>query len=230
MRVDEVRLTVPGQGLEVTARIGPNGAVPTGGVGGWESVPRPMRAPLTVWRGTEQFGYTIHLVLDGWADNASVEDDCRTLEQMGGLDSGDPEPPLLHLSGSLPHSYEKASQNLWAINALDWGTNDDVIRNSDGDRVRQFVTVTLILTTQDDRLGRMTPRRKPSSRVKTVRAKKGDTFEKIAVRELHSKRYGAKLARLNGGRSPEVALKTNRLVRLPSNADLKKWKAELKGH
>lgn len=228
---DHVELSVPERKLRLLVRLGEGSPQVTGGVGGWEVVGRPLRRPLTVWRGTtDPLRMVLPLLFDGFAEatsGRSVEAEIRTLERMGGLDSGDPEPPTILVEGSLPHDASRTQgRNRWVIEGLEWG--DAIRRASDGHRVRQAVTATLLLFTEDDRLERI-KRPKKAPKFRYVTARQGDTFEKLAARELKLKRAGMRLARLNKGRSPDTPVKRGTRVRLPSDAALRTWKRELGG-
>lgn len=223
---DYVRIRSEDDTLTLLVRLGDGSPQLSGGVGGWEAVARPGHRPLTVWRGQpEALTYSIPLLFDGYrwdpqhGSGYSVEADCRTLERMGGLDAGDPEPPLLIIEGALPHDESRAAQNRWVLNSIEWG---DAIRRPDGHRVRQAATVTLLLYTEDDQLKRAHRSRKPAYRY--VRPRHGETWEKLAARKLGAKRYGNRLARLNGARDGSAKIKLDR-VRLPTTKALRAWKA-----
>lgn len=201
-------------------------AVPSGGVGGWEEVARPGRRPLTVWRGPEGLRLTLPLLLDALnvGDNGgeSIEQDVRALYSLAGYDlSGFPgakEPPVIRMDGPLPL---RRDHNRWVIESLEWG---DSLRRNDGPRVRQFVTVTLLQFTEDDRVERLD--RAKEDKHPTYRSHPGDTYESIAKKKLGSKRYGGKLARLNDKPAGAATkkLKPGTTVRLPTKKQLKDWK------
>lgn len=112
----------------------------TGGVGVWDSVARPRQREALEWTGTSGFTYVLPLVFDGldfWPgrDN-SVEAGCRLLQKW----AGDPtkktgEPTIVRLSGPL----QTPDSIRWVITGLDWGAK---VRNREGRRVQQYVTVT----------------------------------------------------------------------------------------
>jgi hypothetical protein len=195
----------------VKAKLGEGSATVEGGLGGWESVPRPGRRPLTVWRGPEDpLRMGLPLVFDGYPEPgsdqtvvASVEADVRQLERIAGVAMlDDPVPPFITVMGAVPHDLRWAPRNQWVIEHLEWGEAER--RVSDGQRVRQLVDVTLMLYTTPDSLTRLSAQSKPKKR--KVKAKKGDTAIKIAAREIGAAADGPKLARLNGFRSADVAL------------------------
>lgn len=212
--------------LWVKGTLADEGAQPVGG-GGWEPVQRPGRRSLTVWRNPGDLGMTVAMFLDGNAHGHSVEAGCRTIEEMAGaFTPGKGEPPRLIVAGpSLPHGYERTPAARWVISEPpEWG---DVIRRPDGKRTRAFVTLTLLLFTETDELERIKPRQpRPDHRV--IRARKGDTYLKIARRELGSDRYGRRLAKLNGDHDPHKTLREGAKVKLPSASTLADWKRDLK--
>src|SRR5690606_10220798 len=104
------------------------------------------------------------------SEGRSVEDECRTLEKMAGLDRGDPEPPLLIVEGILPHDYSRASGNRWVIETIEWG--DAIRRMSNGQRVRQELVLTLMEHTGDDVLARIKHQTK-RPKYRTVRVRPG---------------------------------------------------------
>lgn len=217
---DHVQIRSEDGDLNLIVLLGEDQPLLSGGVGGWEAVNRPGRRPLTAWRGkSDPLKYTIALMFDHYASDESVESECRLLEKMGGLDRGDPEPPKLIIEGALPHDESRAKANRWVIDTLEWG---DAIRRNDGHRVRQAVTATLLEFVEPDKLARV---KKASKRGgKFVVAHAGDTFEKIATRELGSGRLGRKLAQFNGKRSASTAIKAGTRVKLPSAAASADWK------
>lgn len=233
---DYVELRSDDKTLTLQCRFAEGSPTLSGGVGGWEPVPRPGRRPLTVWRGiADPLTMTLPLLFDGYGDPAatrvgevglSVEDEIRVLERMGGLDKDDPEPPTVSVEGALPHDRSRAKQNRWVVSAITWG--DAIRRPSDGHRVRQVAEVVLVLFTDDDRLERVKTSAAP--KVRTVHALEGDTFAKIAARELDTQHLGIRLARLNDRRAGavRVKLKKGTPVKLPSANALREWKRDLK--
>lgn len=206
---------------------------PLGG-GGIEPTGRPGRRPLTPYRSPETLGLELSFILDGLAENESVERECRAIEVMAGMFlPDDPGPQRLIVQGkSVPHCRGAAAfRRRWLIaNAGDdiFADDPEVIRRDDGDRLRQAVSLTLYVATDTDELERARPRQsRPNYRL--VSAKEGDTYEKVAARELDSRRLGGRLAKLNGKRDPTTKLKEGQRVRLPSAHLLAEWKRDLKG-
>lgn len=215
--------------LAVVALLGDGMPEVTGG-GGWIAVDRPKRRPVTVWEAPEAVGMTLPLLLDGHASDTSVEGEVRVIERMAGaLVAGDVQPPALIVTGkAVPHSYEDAAQNRWVIaEPPEWG---DAIRNQDGDRTRQPVTLSLLLHNPPEKLERLTPATAaPSYRVAV--AKQGDTFQSMAQRELGNILLAGELAQLNRDKGPAefkhahaaTRIRTGAQVRLPSRKLQQQW-------
>lgn len=207
---------------------------PTAG-GGIETTARRERTPLTAWTGSSPEGMTLEILFDGLATDATVEPQIRAIEEMAGGFIGGREPAELIVSGrAVPHGFERASQNRWQISEPpQWGAKE---RNADGDRVRQWVTLTLLLVSEAEQLERIEPRT-AAPKYELTTAKSNDTFAVIAARELGNRRLGGKLMRLNrelgdpyfdGWRSVDRKIKSGTQVRLPTAATLKDWKRDLK--
>lgn len=203
-------------------RYGSGQVTQKGGNANWEDVVRPLRRPLTVYRGSkEALRIVIPAIFDGFTDERSVEDEVRTLEVMAGIGvPGDPEPPLLILDGygALQHDYRHAPQNRWVIDDIEW---QEALRIK-GERVRQKCNITFKLHTVDERLSRA---QKPKPTRHTT-ARGGDTYRKIAERELHHSRWGARLAQLNGARDGNAKLHAGQEVTLPTTEQVKEWERQ----
>jgi hypothetical protein len=238
---DVVQLVSEDASLNLIVGLGDGSADVTQGYGGWETVEVPGRRSRAKWNGVDAPAIAVPLLFDGYRSSTSVEPDIAILEEMAGLtvpltDSGfhtvpaepsTPRPPkLLMYALAIPHSTLFAPSARWVISELEW--TDPVIRlRSTAERVRQGATLTLLLAEDDKALKRIR-KAKAKPRHASVRSHTGDTYERIAARKLGSKRYGRKLAHLNGARDPSKKLPKNTLVKLPSEAELAKWKRELK--
>jgi hypothetical protein len=176
--------------------------VPTAGYGGWSRVARPQKGALTEWVGRDALSLEIEFLLDNFGSgedaipgtldpdqNAEVEAAAQILDELAGVEAGDPEPPLMKVlgkpTGIIPHDYSRASQNKWFIETLVW--DKDLARyNMEGNRVRAGGTMTITVHQADDRLSRRAGRNKQGakgSKKKTYIVKKGDTLRKIAARK-----------------------------------------------
>ena len=225
-RPDHIELVAPGRNLRFSARLGESSSTPSGAVGGWEVVPRPRRRPLTAWRGTpEPQRLSVPTLIDGFP-NESVEDDCNTLMVMGGLHGSDRQPPELILRGGVPYNVDRRPTLRWVIESLEWGAY--TLRPDDDARVRQAVTINLMVPEEDDQIKRLKARGDGRSGF-IAHAPKGSTYEKMAVKYLNSKRFGGRLAKYNGDRSPDQKFSKPRKVKIPPNSLVGEWKRELAG-
>jgi hypothetical protein len=213
-------------GLVITARLYEGDINISGSGGGWTAVQRPQRDPLTAWRGgTDSYTMEIPLLFDTLTSGGNVEGQCRTLEKMAGvLTSAFVQPPILIVNahGALANDYVNFPALRWIIPEPPvWG---EQLRGMDGKRVRQVVTVKLMHYTAYDKLSRDKTHTAPSNR--TVKAKTGDTYNKIAARELKAYggiRWGNRLAQLNGSRDGAAKPLAGREVKLPTVAQIKLW-------
>lgn len=200
-------------------------AIVTAGYGGWSRIARPRRKALTEWVGRDSVSITIPFILSDLAKNrgAYIENKCQILDELAGVEAGDPEPPLLELHsyppGIIPHSYERASHVRWFIESLTW--DQDAVRyNQNGNRIH--VTGQLVLTqyVADTRL-RISKRKKHDNsrgRRKTYRVKKGDTLYKIAARkDVYGDRHKwKKIAKANKIRDPKLGPKwVGKVLKIP---------------
>lgn len=126
----------------------------TGGVGGWEDLPRPRRRNAVQWVGTPALSLGLPLLLSGvdqahttsalsrrpihtvFARDTSVESAVRQLTSWGQKTKKTGQPPILRVAGPV-----RGPQTArWVIEDLEWGPQ---IRNRDGQRIQQEVTVRL---------------------------------------------------------------------------------------
>lgn len=229
MNVRHIRISqVRPKGPAITVLAGDGVATPSGD-GGWQSTARPRRKGFVEFVGTSLIAMDVPIVLDGWSDSnrgRSVEPDLRVLESMlrkrqGAYD----EPPVITIEGAtVPHR-----QLNWVIATLTYG--DMIRRESDGARVRQNLTLSVIEYVAPDVLGskpsapkRAKERNKGggkkasgeswSASSRSVTARHGDTLQKIAVRAYGDRSRWHDIAHLNGIRDPK-ALKVGQRVFLP---------------
>lgn len=207
-----------------------DGTINITGGGGFESVARPLKQPVTPWRGP-QSAYTmeIPLVLDTLDDpnGRDVEDRCRALEKMAGalVTDSEGQPPLLVLNanGGIPNDVYNFPPLRWVI--PEPPTYGEQLRNGSGRRVRQVVTVKFMNYVAYDQLTR-------DKNVQTTRpanttvVKHGETFNAIAARTL--KQYGGahlgnRLAHYNGARDGASKPPPGTTVRIPNKAQVKQW-------
>ncbi len=218
----------PHRGSPLVVRYDQGTIAPTGGGTGWVPKPRPYRRPLTVWLGPQApYSFPLPLLFDGWDSGDSQEADIRALEIWAGVNvAHDPEPPTLIIDagGALPHDFVNAPQNLWVISDI---TTGDALRDPQtGERLRQSITPTFMLYTQDAALARLPGKNIGSGR--SVKAKAGDTYNKIASRYLRpygGAKLGSRLSTFNGQRGGGgKTLGPGQIVKIPPASTLEQWK------
>lgn len=212
--------------ISLRAYFGEGTITTTGGGAGWVAVPRPQKKVITVWRGPQDaYTHEIPLIFDTWSTTGqSIEDQMGDLEQVSGVDTFvNEQPPLLILNagGALPHDVAHSPQLRWVIPEEPvWG---EAIRIG-SERVRQLVTVKFMAFNQADELSRTVPKQVTSKT--TYIAKKGDTYRRIAAKELKNDggaRWANRLAVLNGARDGASSPKVGQTVKIPTPAEVKTW-------
>ena len=196
--------------------------IPTTGYGGWSRVARPRRKALTEWVGRDSVSVTIQFLLDNYADGRGlwIENKCQILDELAGVESHDPEPPLMELHSDppklMPHGHARASHNLWFIDGLSWNA-DDIRYNKAGNRIRASGTLILTQFVKDVRLSPAAKKRTThGGRRRTYRVRAGDTLMSIAARKdvYGNWRQWRKIARANKIRDPKK-LKIGQVLRIP---------------
>lgn len=220
----------PHNGLYVICRVYDGTINITGGGGGWKSVARPQNDPVTVWQGAQDaYCMEIPLVFDVYdQQDKDIEVRCRTLEEMSGtLTSPAVQPPLLVLNanGGIPNDVYNFPPLRWVIpEQPSWG---DQLRNENGQRSRQVVTVKFMKYSAYDELTRSKSAQQSRPGNTTI-ARGGDTYNKIAARALKQYggvRWGNRLAQFNGARDGAAKPQPGQLVRLPTSQDIKQWQS-----
>ncbi len=212
-------------------KLGPGAWRITGGYGGWETVARPDRTALTVWRGFEPLRLAGAVLIDHFFEDPEDRSDrCREdrqrLERMAGRGEGarDREPPVLRVEA--PGESVPRQDVSWVIEALEW-QEEGVIFNRAGNPVRLAATLTLLQHVEDrvlhdrsaanrrkEQRAKRSARRRRGPRRYTVRA--GDTLQRIAHEQLGDADEWRELANLNGIRDPR-RLRVGQVLRLPTD-------------
>lgn len=215
----EVTISSTRPNLSVTAWLGVDLPTITGGYGGWEIVARPKRQSLTTWRGHDPYQMTLPILIDGFATNSSVEARCTAIERMARPPRVLDEPPLIRITGAVPHT-----DLTWVIQTIGWGA---VTRSTTGQRIRQELVLNLIRYIEDDRVqltGAASRARQNATKTSASKSKSGisqpyivkagDTLRGIAAKKLNDYRRWTEIASLNGIRDPK-SIKVNQRLKMP---------------
>jgi hypothetical protein len=206
--------------LHLVAWLGQEPPTVTGGYGGWEKIARPRRLAITRWSGREPYQMSVPIVIDGFAENESIEVEISRLERMA-LPHPNPggEPPLIKINGPVPHD-----DLIWVIDSILWASSWR--RRRDGHRIRQEATVNLIDYVAEDVLGKKNAAARARERAvrgeaknvagyRTYVVKKGDTLPRIAAKQLGDANRWREIARINNIRDP-YHLKVGTRLKIPA--------------
>lgn len=109
----------------------------SGGIGGWEQLPRPRRTAALAWVGTPGLTWVLPVLLDGFDTGRSVESDCERLTSWG-LPGNDDTPPILVVDAPAGRA---PADSRWVLDSIEWG---EQARNAAGDRIQQYATLTFL--------------------------------------------------------------------------------------
>lgn len=207
----------PDRDVTLTARLGPNGAKLTGGVGGLSTEALPRDTDAVVFGSHPPYGQTVDLLLDGFAARRSVEGDVHTLYVMGRARPGEERPPQVELAGNA-----RRKDLRWLIADIEQDEANALSGRDDGVLTRMPVTVTLIQDTRAEAEIEVSPAKRARKRRRAkgrsgarrpVTARAGDTLAEVAKR--HKVKGGAAaLAKANGLRRG-ARLRAGQKLRLP---------------
>ena len=202
--------------IKVTAILGDGTVSVVGGFGGWEKINRPKRSELVEWGSRPLLEMEIPIMLDKFAQKqGDIERAVRRLERMARPASDFVDPPIVTVSGPVPH------QDIsWVINGFRWGPP---YFRENGKRSRQPLEILLLEYSRGDNLIRSpaknaresidTPtssdtarrRRKRKARGRSVYVvKRGDTLWVIAGRLLGDSNRWREIAEINNIRNPRT--------------------------
>jgi hypothetical protein len=194
----------------VSGRVGPEPWLPTEGFGGWEVVDRPHQVGMVTRTTTPPYQYSGSIVFDHYRKRKSVEALCDALMLMAHGDDEN-EPGIISIVG-IPHMPAED----WVIENLEFTDDMTIRRNSDFNRVRQKVILTIreyVPPTYMRQAKNAT--KKGKGNYTFIRTKAGDTPHKIALREkcsvtdLRKLNPELKLTKAN------MKLRTNTRMRVP---------------
>lgn len=207
----DIEFTAPGLPAVGGWRTGP--IIPSLGYGGHPIGARPKKKALTVWEGRQPFQMEVPVLLD--LGGELVEGLRSTLDRMATSVNAQKPPPVRIISnrGKLPIPADIPEAADWWIEDLKWG--DEKRRASDGELVRQEVTVTLLERIDDPLLFATSGPKVRTNRAHNYVVKKGDTLHSIAAKELGNTTRWREIGALNHIRS-DGQLKPGRVIHIPA--------------
>lgn len=202
--------------VDLTVRMGAGPAQLTGGTGGWVEESRRGLAPALWWDSPAAYRQSVPILFAG----DSQEDAINALYKLARTPGARRPPPLVMVSGPAVHRADLQ----WVVESLEPGSNVQR-RASDGDRIRQDFTVSLVQYSGVDVLVERSPSRRasseggktnPSRARTTYRVQEGDNLPKIAARKDI---YGdaskwKRIANANGIRDGRT-LRVGRVLKIP---------------
>lgn len=114
----------------------------SGGVGGWETIPRPRNTTAAAWVGEPERTYVLPVILDGVdalgpGVDRVVEREIAAVTSWGKKHPTTGEPPILQVTGARRVS----TVDRWVLQDIEWGEYDVDARNQ---VVQQYLTLTLL--------------------------------------------------------------------------------------
>jgi nucleoid-associated protein YgaU len=216
-----VRIVAKNPAIDIFVPMGDGPAYPTGGLGGWATVPLQDDVEGVDWEGQEPLTQDVPLLLDGLAKNESVEREWNTIKKLGRDPNGDErKPPVFQVYGPVEYPgkfWVLPSGGIEVVNP-----DEEMIKaNGDGELLRvEFILHLLEYTAPDVIKAR---RRKKggvaglSQNVAvggTYTTREGDTLAKIAARLLNDWRRWKEIGDKNGIGDPNRKLPARKRLRI----------------
>jgi LysM domain len=192
--------------LDLKLAMGDGPATPTAGMAGTEVVSRRRRKGMTTFAGLEPFQQDVPVLLDGYADNESIERQLGKLEEFGGATRFKALGPIHH-PGEI---YRMGDEPEYG----------EAIRSSDGTLVRQRLTLKLMedVPVAAGKRGSGKKVGKLGSAIPlTYTTVAGDTLGKIANKLWREWDRWKEIGVLNGIDDPHRVLKAGRTLILPGD-------------
>lgn len=212
--------------LDLKLDPGPAAPQPTSGYGGWTTSSRPAAIPFTVWEGGDVRKQDITVMLDGFSNGRSIENEVEKVKKLGRPPKKKDEtpPPVFRVFGPIHES-----GTFFVLEALEFGA---VIRDDDGTILRQELILKLMEYVDPDQIRiRKRGKSKPdlSKNYNSVAgnsggvgagpsvygSKEGETLKKIAAKFYGKAGLWRELGELNHIRDPDKVLKTGTKIKLP---------------
>lgn len=191
-------------------------ARPTGdGFGGFVVVARDGAKGIVDFDGVNPEGWTVPVLIDGWADDDNQQSDWAALWDMAAMDEGKPS-GVVKVRGTVP---PQLSKRKWLIQSITPGDGNSTLTDDRNRLLRDTAVITLIEPETADLVNR--PVRKAqrksgkSKKRHPVKARKDDTLITIAARELGDPGRWHEIADANPGVADPTRLKRDQVIKLP---------------
>lgn len=195
-------------GTSVLARRGDGAPTIVSGGARYNVTNRPRRTSIVTWDGDDPYRMDVPIMLDGWANETSVESDVAKIEQMR-HSQGDLVPPVLvYIDGAVPVKGAR-----WVVESIDWGAA--VIWQAKGEagyRLRQDGIIHLLQAIPQTVLAVSNA----STGVKQHRVAATETVASIAVKH---KTTVAAIKKLNTIRDPKT-VSIGDIIKIPPITEL----------
>lgn len=214
MRPRTLRISPVQYGTSVNVELGDGPALLTG-TAGWSSKQRTGQSAISAWQGRDLLTQDVPILLDGFAEDRSVEfyvDALRIMAGIGRRDFNGDAPTAVKIHG--PINYPR---KWWVINEIEQTEVRRLPRNRGGNITYYAATLKLIEYVGADqiRLHRRKRQSKPQPVFYTV--VKGDTLARIAQKLYGDRTKWKALGKAQQPpiRDPRKELKPGRKLRIP---------------
>jgi LysM domain len=206
--------------IDIEVPVGNLGAEIVGGLGGFVEVERQDDVSLTDWVGQEALRQDISVLLDGWANDESVERELNTLLKLARDPNGERVPPVFKVWGPL---YYPGKSWVLPPDGIDMtgGEIPRIRRRGDGELLRQELIVHLLEYVPPEQV-RLRNKHKPEGAIGqnvavggTYTTKKNDTLQGIAARQLNDWHRWKEIGDKNGIADPHRKLPAGLVLRMP---------------
>lgn len=216
-----VRIVAQNPDIDITIPMGDGPAYPTGGLGGWTTVPLQDDVEGVDWEGQPPLTEDVPLLLNGLEDDESVEREWNTVKKLGRDPNGDEtRPPAFRVWGPLD-----APEGKWWVlpdNGITVNPEEIIKRNGDGELLRiEFVLHLLEYLSPEVIKARRRKKHRSRAGVDrrvavggTYTTKGGETLAKIAAIQLNDWKRWPEIGSKNGIADPQRKLPAGRVLRI----------------
>ena len=162
-------------GPSVMVRRGEGAPRVVSGGARYNVVERPRRTSMVQWVGNDPYRMDVPIMIDGWADERSVERDVASINQMFQSPADLAPPRTVLIDGAVPVKGAK-----WIIESIDWGDRTIWVADSRGGgyRQRQDATLHLLQLVPETVLQKLSP----TTGLRIHKVKSGETGRSIAAK------------------------------------------------